>query len=198
MELRRLLARLGVLVLICTGLVFATTATAHACSCAPVSLRASVAGADAVFVGTPGELVAGLRVTRYVEVSSVYKGDVAATVTVNTGQEGPEGIMNSCDYDLVPGQKRVFFAAGSGAEWSSGMCSDRFEPLGATLRGLDARLGRPSPPRSLTQAGLDAAEQEPLGSSGSPATPWEVWVGLSAGALAGAIALVLWRSRRGT
>jgi hypothetical protein len=70
---------------------------AHACSCAVSSPTERVAEADAVFVGSVGDLVDGLDYTRTISVAGVYKGDVPAVVSVNTGQEGPNGPGNSCN-----------------------------------------------------------------------------------------------------
>jgi len=188
MELRRMLARLGVLVLVCSGLVLGTSATAHACSCASVPLSDSIAEADGIFVGTTGDLVDDLRVTRYVDVDRVYKGDVEARVTVNTGQEGSDGEGNSCNYDLPADRKVVVFASGSGAEWSTGLCSQRYEPMKELLPQLDKRIGPPTEPVPNAQENfsVDGAQQD---------SSWEVWAGAGAGVLAGLIALLLWRSR---
>lgn len=192
MDLRGIAARFGVLLLLSACLVLGTTATAQACSCAAESISAEVKSADGVFVGATGDLVDGLDVTRYVEVSGVYKGDVSSTVIVSTGQEGSNGDGNSCNYDLPQGKELVFFASGSGVEWDAGLCSSPLPAEPGTLERLAALLGPPRQPSPVRQGELDAAQRTSAG------TPWGVWAGAGAGALAGAIALVLWRSRRDT
>jgi hypothetical protein len=92
----------------------------HACSCVASSPKERVAASDAVFAGTVGATVPGLLYTRTTDVAGVYKGDVPAVVTVNTGQEGPNGQANSCNYSLDVGDKLLFFADGAGDPYSLG------------------------------------------------------------------------------
>lgn len=122
MSMQRPIARLAALLVIGAGLVLGSGVSAHACSCVQRATVANAKQADAVFVGTVGDLAPGLRYTNQVEVSAFFKGDVPAAVTVNTGQEATGGVASSCNYQLTPGEELLFFAHGAGDAYSTHLC----------------------------------------------------------------------------
>lgn len=148
---RRLVLAL-VLPLVAAAGLLATAAPAQACSCAARSFRAAVNDAHGVFTGVTQELVEGRQVTRYVTVDSVYTGDPAPLITLNYGQEGPDGSANSCNLDLAPDRRLVFLASGADDEWGVGSCSYPYPQTAETLRKVERVLGPPQPPRGPISA----------------------------------------------
>ncbi len=184
MDIERASAQAVGTAIVAASTILGVASPAHACSCPTMSLAHDARTAEGVFVGTTRELVDGLRVTRYVEVAAVYKGDPSATVTVNTGQEGPGGEGNSCNFGLPAGRRLVFFAAGAGSEWKAGVCSFPRRPDGKILNELSGMLG---PPRDADPPRPQSPVVEPTSGgdeSGHAVDPWLIGVGAAAVALA--------------
>jgi len=193
--MRTLIARLVVLVLVGAGMVLGSGVPAAACSCPRQPLRAHLQGADAVFVGTVGNLVDGLGYTNVVRVSSVYVGDVPAVVTVNTGQEGLAGSGNSCNVSLRPGRRRLFVASGDGGEYGIGPCSAPGALNEQVTRRLESLAGsaaapEPAQPIAVPQA-VETRAASPVRDN------YAGWVvAATVGTLLAGGGLLRWRLRR--
>lgn len=193
--MRRTIARLTAPLLIGAGLVLGSGTPAHACSCAQLRHDARVAMSDAVFVGTVGPLAQGLEYTRHVDVSSVYKGDVPRAVTVNTGQEGTNGV-SSCDFELAAGRELLFFANGAGDAYSTGACNVPEPASDDVLRRVTAAIGGTpyGPLRADGPGSAPAAESDSAPAAESK--PGATWMALLLGlGLAGGVVLVIARRR---
>ena len=158
-RLGHVLARFVVLPLAVTGMVAGAATQASACSCAGSTVRESVNRVDGVFLATVGPLVEDRQRTNVVEVTSVYKGDVGARVTINTGTEEP-GVESSCDFELTEGTTRMFFATGGGSTWAAGQCNGPFGDETKIRHRLDQLLGQPTPP-SVDAPVYEPPESEP-------------------------------------
>jgi hypothetical protein len=102
--------------------------TAHACSCAAGSLEGSVAGSDAIFVGTVqaiehpfGQYGSGARVA----VEAYWKGEVPATVFLVAGEHKGGGLfsLSACELGLDAGDRYLFFAQTRGRFLAASVCS---------------------------------------------------------------------------
>jgi hypothetical protein len=161
MALRLTWMWLGLLLFV-GALVAVGARPAHACSCVVTTVLHDFRAADAVFTGTTGPLVDGLAVTRRVDVHDVYKGSPADVITLNSGQEGPNGAGNSCNIDLPEGQELVFFAAGAGSSWGIDACSYPRDPNAALATRLEALAGHPGRAPEGGVPALDGAVDDPV------------------------------------
>jgi hypothetical protein len=66
---------------------------------------------------------------------------VPAVVSVNTGQEGPNGPGNSCNYDLAAGKELLFYADGAGAAYTAGACNHPTEAGRGVLQRVESVAG---------------------------------------------------------
>jgi hypothetical protein len=147
-----------------------------------------------VFVGTVGDLVAGLDYTRTIYVGGVYKGDVPAVVSVNTGQEGPNGAGNSCNYDLAAGKELLFYADGAGAAYTAGACNHPTEAGRGVLQHAQNVTGEAFvtyAPGPAEDAQGEVPETEPDTQESGPGR-W-VWPAIGLVALVVAVVAVLRR-----
>lgn len=189
----RSIGRLVALALLGGCLVIGANTPAHACSCALRPTAERVTRADAVFAGTVGATVPGLLYTRTVDVASVYKGDVPAVVTVNTGQEGPHGEANTCNYSLDVGEELLFFADGEGDPYSL-VCNHPLQAGKGLLHEVEMVTGE-SPVTYASAPAGDPQEEVPDAEpdSGQSGPGRWVWPGLGLVALAVAVVVVLRR-----
>jgi hypothetical protein len=104
--------------LIAALLSLAVAAPAGACSCAALPATERLAEADGAFVGAVQSTRSegGLTFTTF-RVLERYKGDLAETVEVQTGQDG-----NTCSLDLAAGQRVGLFLTRSSGPWHAGLC----------------------------------------------------------------------------
>jgi len=189
------------LLLFAGALVVVGARPAHACSCAMTTAADDFRAADAVFTGTTGPLVDGLAVTRKVDVHQVYKGNPAAVITLNSGQEGPNGAGNSCNIDLPEGQELVFFASGADSTWGIGSCSYPRDPSAALTDRLEALAGHPgrppqdAAPAAPTQPAVTEAARQADSQTSGPAGRRLLWASVPV-VLLGAAAVSLGLARR--
>ncbi len=169
------------------GLLFIPAGAALASCAEPLPLQQSIDEAPAVFVGTVTALDFQERVAT-VEVDEVWKGDVAAVVTVNGGSPlshlraaGEEGqdLWTSVDRTYVSGDRYLFvpWSVEEGAFMDS-QCSN------TQVYGPDVEAFRPA----------DARIVEPPSGGGNAG----VWIGLGAAVVlaVGGVLLVAIRRQR--
>ena len=182
-------------VVIVVGVVMMGSSPAFACSCVMQPMKQQVAEASGVFMGTVGSLAPGKNFTWEVQVERVYKGDPAATSTMNTGQEGVDGLANSCNRTLEVGRKYLFFADGGADSWTMGACDFPSSPTAVALSRVRALLGPPGVP-TRSEPGRGVSETTRMPDKGLDQPWWWLGGGAVAVAGAGALALRLRRSSR--
>jgi len=190
-------ARLCGAVVLMAGAVVFSSGQALACSCAIVPLKQQVSDASGVFIGTVESLAPGKNVTWQVQVDRVYKGDPAETSTVITGQEGANGLVNTCNITLETGREYLFFVEGGADTWTLAACGPPMSPRAEEVSRVRALLGGSAPP-TLDQPDPTGTTRAIGAAAGEDASrPWW-WLGGGVAALAGvgALALRVHRPRR--
>lgn len=153
----------------------ATGTPAYACRCVPADTAQSVARAEAVFTGTVGDRAqAGeLETVVYtVTVERVYKGEVAAEVTVATaGHEAACGLPR-----LPEGAPLVFFASAGTAvdrgqgrvesDYATNLCSGTGPADDRRVAQVEQVAGAPREPTAAAP-GEGATDHTPDASAGS-------------------------------
>lgn len=145
------MTRLALVLALVTGLVVGGAGTASACSCVPFTKAQLVENATAIFTGTVTGASAPFwpigtcarssadAVTYTVAVETVYKGDVAKTVTVRTAASGA-----SCGYEFQAGKRYTVFATGTRDSLETNLCRGNVE---GAIAPADYGLGGGTPPR---------------------------------------------------
>lgn len=162
-------------VLTVLALMVAGASSARASCAPPPPMPAAIDDAAEVFVGTVQDTTNSDRWAT-VEVSEVWKGDVAALVEVQAGPKdppGPMGVASSVDRTFDEGKTYLFVPhGGSGTEFKDSSCSRT-----TVYREALDRFRPPSPSHP--------ADEATSSDDGSSSAPW--WI---AGALAAALAAV--------
>jgi len=169
--IRALLAGLLVSLLGGVGLVLATAAPSHACSCAKSDLTQQVDRADAVFrarvkgAGTPNPQTYEFSV----EASRAYKGEVERSVSVRTAQASAAcGLGN-----LKPGADYLFLVTGVESPYRANSCGGSAPVTVKRVAAVERILGAgtsiaPPPPPEAT---MTKVEDSPPASLSRVAAP---------------------------
>jgi hypothetical protein len=184
------------------ALVGAMPSPACACSCVQASVRDHFERADAVFAGRlvsrDDGLVPGDKATLVFEVSTVYKGEVAARQEIVTNASGA-----SCGLELTGEGPHLVFGnademehepAPAEGQYVSSLCGGS-RPFDAAARAELAPLVKatePAPLATATPGNATPASATPA--NRLPAGWWIAAAGLVVSVIAAAAALV-WRRR---
>jgi hypothetical protein len=176
-----------------TSIVMFGASPAHACSCAPASVREYAERSDVVFVGTITTMEsgpAGSNVVYGVEVDQVFKGDVSRETGVVTASQG-----TACGLpDLPEGKPLFFFATGSTSDSLSVNSCDGTGSALVTAQAVTAALGEPREPSTASDRRGSPDLTDDSDEDGADMAPWMVGGGLLVAAAAGGG--VLLRRRR--
>jgi len=173
--------RLLLVLLLATPMVLATAPACQACSCAPASAEAALAGADIAFVGeviSQREAFGGtIQVLR---VDGVFKGHVGPRLELFASIGG--GVVSDCAI-LLPtgGPVAVIARRDPGGRWVTDACSM------TTERALRTAAGPPRPPDAASPSPTPAA-----GQSAGSSEPLPGWLVAVLGGLGGVALMAAW------
>ena len=203
MSKRRWVARVLAVALVAVMLPLSASGRAWACSCVEFDAAESVARADAVFVGTvvgkaeapsrEGPIDAGENPVGYhVQVSGTFKGDPPADVSLYSPAS-----QASCGLEPQFGARYLFFAKGSGSQFSANLCDGSGAETPAVLDAVAKILG---PLRAIPVVAVSAQPRAGAPGTGEAAPDGLPSLGIVtlavvAGLTAAVLAAALWRRR---